>query len=268
MSEVWINDVDLTDYGFALGVNPDHQASPTFTDASIALIGAVGPTWAGEPTQAASRRITIAGNVRLASPAALLTAVDTLKQLAATGAVRIRLADRPTQEFRDARHVSFTAPPRAAILSNLAADISVVFECLDPLRYDVQPQGIALSTGRAALPQGTAATFPLIIVHGGGSSLTNPFLTYRSAAGDALQTFGITGVLGVNDYVIIDCLRARLIKSVAGVQTDTLAWFTGGDFFALRPADGYYELGQFPTLELSSSAGAPVGVAIYSKAWL
>lgn len=268
MSELWIDDVDLADFGFVIGANPNHQATPSFTDTSVPLLGAIGPTWAGEPVQAASRHIAISGNVRQSSSALLLSAVDSLKQLAMSGAKRLRFADHPDREFRDARTTDFIAPPRNAIFANVAADLSVAFECADPLAYDVNPQGVPLSTQRASLLLGTAPSFPLLLVHGGGGTLTNPTFTYRDAEGTAQQTFSCTVALGANDYLLIDCVRIAVTLSTAGVKTDGLSLWTSGDFLAFLPSDAWPDLSQWPTLELSATAGTPFGLATYSRAWL
>jgi phage-related protein len=268
MSEVWINDIDLADYGFILGADPKHASSPDFTDATAPLLGALGPTWLGEPVQAGSRKLLVSGYIVTASAALYRQNVDALKAIATSGAPRVRFADRPDQEFRDARVLSISVAPRAAILTNLAGDVTIAFDVADPLRYDVNPQGIALSPARASLPVGTAPSPPLIILHGGGASLTNPLLTYRNAAGDSQQTMGFTGVLGASDYLIVDCVQTQVTKSVSGAQSDALSWWTSGDFLTMRPTDGWWELSEYPTLELSASAGAPCGVATYARAWL
>lgn len=267
MSEVWINDVDLADYGFVLGVDPAHGASPDYTDASAPLLGAIGPTWLGEPTQAGARKLVVGGYYVAVSNTQYKAWTDYLKALASTGAVRIRFSDRSDQEFRDARLMGFRPVPRAAILTNLAADLQMTFDVADPLRYDVNPQWLGLSTSRTSLPIGTAPTFPLVIIHGGGASLTNPSWIYRNSVGDSAQTMGFTGVLGANDYLIVDCRRVQVTKSVAGTQSDALSWWTAGDFLVVRSADGSYELAEYPTLELAASAGTPVGTIAYARTW-
>lgn len=267
MSEAWIDDVDLADYGFVLGADPDHASTPDFADATAPLLGAVGPTWLGEPTQANSRRLLVSGHVKASDAATFRNALDYLKALATNGAVRLRFADRVDREFRDARLVSFKSSARAAILQNAAGDVAMTFECADPLRYDVSPQGIALSTARAALPIGTAPSFPLIVVHGNGATLSGITLTYRNAGGDSMQTMGFTGTLGTTDYLIIDCVKAQVTKSAGGVQSDALSWWTSGEFPVIRPADGWVELAQFPTLEISGT-GTPVGTCTYARGWM
>lgn len=267
MSEVWINDIDLGDYGFVLGADPDHASSPDFSDATAPLLGSVGPIWLGEPVQATARRLLVGGYVKQTSSATYLAAVDVLKGIATSGAVRVRFADRTTQEFRDGRLVSFKDSRRAAILANLAGDVAMTFEFADPIRYDVYPQGIALSTGRASLPIGTLPAFPVITIHGNGASLTNPTMSLRQANGDVHQSMGFTGTLGANDFLIVNCITTRITKSVSGTQSDATSWWTSGDFLSLRPADGSYELSEYPTLELGGT-GTPVGLCVYSRGWL
>lgn len=275
MSDAWINDIDLADYGFVMGQDAGHAESPQFSDPTAALLGALGPTWLMEPTQAAPRRLVVGGNVKASTAALYRAAIDQIKGIATQGAVRVRFADHTDQEFRDCRLVDFKAVPRAALLSNLAGDVVMTFEAADPLRYDVNPQGIPLSTSRAALPVGTAPSFPLIRIHGGGATVTGPIVaTMRNAAGDSVQTFTISttslsgGVLGANDYIDVDCARIRMLKSIGGTQTDATALWSSGDFFVIRPADASWELLEYPTLELSAAAGSPVGVCTYARAWL
>lgn len=267
MSEVWINDIDLGDYGFVLGADPDHASSPDFSDSTAPILGQLGPIWLGEPVQATSRRMLVGGFVKQSSTPTYLSAIDYLKALATSGAVRVRFADRPTQEFRDGRLVSFKDSRRAAILTNLAGDVAMTFEFADPLRYDVNPQGIALSTTRASLPIGTAPSFPVITIHGNGASLTNPTISLRQANGEVHQSMGFTGTLGASDYLIVNCVTTRVTKSVSGTQSDATSWWTSGDFLVLRPADGSYELSEYPTLELGGT-GTPVGLCTYCRNWL
>jgi phage-related protein len=268
MSEVWIDDVDLADYGFVLGADPKHLNSPAFSDATATVIGGIGQQWSGEPVSVAARQIVIAGNIRLASSATYLAAVESIKALLANGAKRLRFSDHTDQEYRDARLVSFTTLPKAAILSNLASDVSMTFDLDDPLRYDVNPQGIVLSSTRASCPMGTAPAFPLIYAHGNGASLTNLVITVRDVTGTVIQTMTFTNTIGASDYRIIDCAKAQVTKYTAGTAADGLSEWTSGDFPALRPADGAYAMSGSPTVELSSTTGTPGGLITYARAWL
>lgn len=268
MSEVWINDVDLADYGFVLSADPGHAAAPSLSDGSAPLIGSLGSVWTGQPVQAAPRRLLIAGHIIASSSAQFLTYADALKALATVGAPRIRFADRPTQEFRDARvSGDVQLAPRNAILSNVAGDFRAQFECVDPLRYDVQPQGIPLSTARAALPIGTGPSHTLIAVHGNGGTLSAITITIRNASGDVVQTMGLTVSLGANDYILIDSLKTAITLYTAGVASNALSAWTSGDFLLARSIDGWNELGQNPTIEVAGT-GTPGGLCTFARAWL
>jgi hypothetical protein len=266
MSEIWINDIDLADYNFVMGVDPKHGASATFSDASAAILGTVGPAWLGEATQAAARRIVVGGFFEAASLAQRLAWLDTLKALSTLGAVRLRFADRPDQEFVDARLVDFGPTPKAALLTNRATDLQITFELTDVLRYDVHPIGFALSTSRTVLPLGTGPCFANLSINGNGSSLSNFGWILRNAAGDPVQSQSFVGSLGANDRFVID-KRILLTLYTAGVASDGFSfWPPGnGDFLALLPTDAAYEQGGFPTIELTGT-GTPVGRITYKRA--
>lgn len=269
MSEVWIDDIDLADYGFVLGRDPGQDATPTMSDAVVTPAGGFGPLWAGEAVAVQSRTLVISGHMRVdAGASSYRSTVVALRALVSNGAKRIRFSDRTDQEFRDARMTQFAPAPAAAILSTNHAAISITFECADPARYDVNPQGLALSTTRVSCPMGDAPTYPLIVAHGNGAALTNLVITVRDASGTVVQTMTFTNTIGANDYRIIDCLRTQITKSVAGTQSDAQSEWTSGDFPVLRPADAVYAVSAWPTIELSSSTGTAVGVASYSRAWL
>lgn len=271
MSELYVNDIELYgSYGFTLGANPGHATGPSLSDPTATVLGQLGPVWAGEPTQAAPRKLTPSGFVSAASASALKSAIDNLKALCYSGAVRLRFPDRTDQEFRDCRCAGFEVTPRAALMANLGADVSMTFDVADPIRYDINPLGYALSTSRTSLPMGTAPCGNVMIVlHGGGASLTNPTVTLKNAAGDTLGTIGLTASIGANDYALLDVSRVMLTKSVAGTTSDGLSWWTSGDLgLVFRPADGWYEASAWPTVTLSSTGGTAQGLISYSRGWL
>ena len=83
-----------------------------------------------------------------------------------------------------------------------------------------------------------------------------------------MQTAGFTVSLGANDAIRIDCARGTVSKIASGVVTDALqaGYWTSGDYvLLLRPADGNPEMGVYPTVELSSSTGTPVGEITYTR---
>lgn len=279
--EVWINDVDLGDYGFTLGQLGDiatadrpsalastHKSAPDMADTLVTTIGAVGQIWSGEAVAVSPRKLTVGGYIGGTSQPDFVAKVANLKALVSGGAVRLRFADVPTQEYRDGRMLSFSASARTAILAGAQGDVSFALQFADPCQYDLIPQGIGLGAARAPLPTGTAPSFPVITINGNGAALVNPALTVRNAAGDVTQTLGLTGTIAAGDFLTIDCNRAMLNVSVSGVVSDAMTWWTSGDFLAVRPADGWNETGDSPTLELTASSGTPIGTAYYTRAYL
>lgn len=263
--EVWVNDIDLGDYGF-MGSPPirSFTDAPVLADPMVITQGWPGPLWAGEPTLAQVRTVLVNGKVIAASNAALLAAVDNLRALCEDGAVRLRFADRPTQEYRDARCKEFS-DSRRDLLLGLATELAIAFELANPQRFDMHPIGLGLSTSRIACPLGTAPSYPVILISGAGAAVTNPTITYRNAAGLVVQTMGFTGTIGANDFWRVDTTRAMITKSLAGTASDGISLWTGGDFPVLRPADAWFETTAWPTLELSASAGTPVGTVVYAR---
>lgn len=269
--EIWVNDIDLGDYGFyASEGTKGHADSPEIQNLSVATQGWPGQIWAGEAVLGAQRILTIGGHISAATNAALLSALDNIKAIVQDGAVRIRTSDRPTQEYRDARCKTFADARRAALFTGVATDLTLGFELATPQRFDINPLGYALSTARTSCPLGTAPSRPVIILSTGGSAtaVVNPVITVRDQNGNPLQTMGFTGSIAQNDFWRIDSLRALITKSIAGTASDGSSLWTSGDFPVLRPSDAWYELAAWPTVELSSSSGTPVGMIDYSRQWL
>lgn len=269
--EIWVNDVDLSDFGFmASPVTKAWGDSPDLTNPSLATQGWPGPLWAGEPTLAQSRLLTIGGRIHTSPNAALLAAIDNMKALCQDGAVRLRFGDRPTQEYRGARCKAFSDTRYPTVFRGLDVDIAVVFELATPQRFDINPLGYALSTSRVSCPMGTAPSRPVVVLSTGGSAtaVVNPVITVRSYGGEIIATMGFTGSIAQNDFWRIDMVRAQVTKSLAGVASDGISLWTSGDFFTLRPADAWYQLSLWPTVELSSSSGTPVGTISYTRQYL
>lgn len=284
MTEVLINDVDLFDYAWTIGQVGDisttgktsalansQSSSPAMSDALVTLLGQLGQTWGGEPVQAAARSLTFGGFILGTSQADYLAKVDAMKALLSNGAVRVRFADRPTQEFRDARLLQFAANPRAAFLSNLAGDVSFSLQFADPLRYDVTAQIVQLGVNRQPLPVGTAPSFPLLWISSEGSTGTETItINLRNAAGDIVQTMALTYAPSSGDYIIIDCSRIRIRKALAGgAEADGLSLWSSGDFLVIRPGDASFDISKYATIDMSVSGAVPFsGFITYCRAWL
>lgn len=265
---IWINEVDLGDLGFALSVGTQgHADAPELTAVEVTTAAWPGPMFAAEPTVATSRRLTIAGNLRQSTLALLVAAEDALKALAEDGAVRIRFRDRLDQEFRDARCTKCAIQRRGALFG-VSADVVLEFALALPVRVRREPDGYALSSVRTPCPIGTAPSAPVLIVHGGGASLTNPTVTVRNAAGDVVQTMGFTVTLGATEYLRIDSARGFVTRVAAGAPTDGASTYASGDFPLLRPSDAWAAFSAWPTIELGAASGTPLGTILYSRHYL
>lgn len=269
--EIWVNDIDLGDYAFtASPVTKAWGDAPDLASPSVMTQGWPGPIWAGEPTLAQQRTLIVGGRIVSTSNALLLAAIDNMKAVCQDGAVRLRFADRPTQEYRDARCKSFPDTRNPNVLGGLSTDLAIQFELATPQRFDVNALGYALSTSRLSCPLGTAPSKPVIVLSTGGSAtaVVNPVITIRDAGGNVVQTMGFTGSIAQNDFWRIDAFRAQVTKSVAGTTSDGASLWTSGDYPVLRPADGWFESSAWSTIELSSSSGTAVGTITYTRQWL
>jgi len=112
------------------------------------------------------------------------------------------------------------------------------------------------------MPLGTAPVAPVIQIMG---AVTNPVLTYRSAAGAALAAITFTIALAGTDYLEIDCGTWRVEKIVSGTRSDAYSVYAGqaDNLPLLDPADGLQVYGSYPTLEVSGGSG----LALYPRMW-
>lgn len=270
MPELYLDDIDVADYGAVLSEETrGHASSPSLSDVAVPVGEWPGIRWSGEPTVTTQRTLTVGLNVSATSNANLVAALDKLKALATDGTKRLRFADRTDQEYRGASCREFRVTPRGALFG-VGANVSLDFSLDDPARHRVNPDGYALSAARTPCPTGTAPSRLVLLLHGGGASLTNPVATLRNAAGKPVQTMGFTVSLGANDFLRIDSERATITKVASGTASDGLAagYWTSGDFLLLRPTDGWFEAAAWPSIALSASSGTPAGFVTYTRRYL
>ena len=212
----------------------------------------------------------ISGIIMAASQSAAMTALDGLRNLVSNGEVRIRTT-YASDRWVYAMCESFAgAPFNKSVIDGYIA-VQLLFTVAEGAAVRVAPDGIALSTTRVACPIGTAASYPVILIHGGGAVFTNPTITVRNAGGDIVQTMSMVFSGGANDVLRVDCARAQVDKISAGVVTDGLSYATlsgSSDFPILRPYDGWVETATYPTVELSSVTGTVSGRITYSRRYL
>jgi len=210
---------------------------------------------------------TIKGHIKQATMAAALPYLDNLRALLGQGEVRVRTAYAPDRYCLALCEATDGGPSNANVLDG-QVNVILKFVVSEGVARRLNPDGYALTTGRTAVPIGTAAVAPVLLVHGGGATLTNPTVTVRNAAGDVVQTMGFTVSLGANDALRIDTARCFVSKISAGVITDGISLWTSGDFPLLRPYDGWVENAVYPTVELSASAGTAQGEITYTRRYL
>lgn len=210
----------------------------------------------------------VKGIITTASVSTALTALDALRNLVLSGGEVAIRSSYATDRQCLAVCTQFDGVAYQTQAINGLVAVTMTFSVAEGVAVRLQPDGYALTTTRVACPIGTAESRPVILVHGGGAAMTNPVITIRNAAGDSVQTAGFTVSLGANDALRIDCARGSVSKIAAGVITDGLAasYWTSGDYvLVLRPADGWVESAVYPSVELSSSTGTPVGEISYSR---
>ncbi len=210
---------------------------------------------------------TIKGIINATTAALGLTALDTLREVLAFGEVSVR-----TTFASDRECYAFCTDLSAVQQNPSVIDgkwiVSMSFTVKDGVAKRRQPDGYALTTSRTSCPVGTAESRPIITVHGGGASLTNPTITGRNAAGDSVWTMGFVTVIGATAALRVDCTRMSVSLITAGVITDALSLWQTGDFPVLRAFDSFASLGAYGTVELSSTGGTALGLISYTRAYV
>ena len=196
-----------------------------------------------------------------------LAKLDALKGLCSQGEVAVRFSyapDRYCLAILDSNDgVGFVPQSIDGVIA-----VSLSFLVKDGVAYRTNWDGYTLSTTRVACPIGTAVSYPVVTVHGGGVAFTNPVVTVRNAAGDVVQTHGFTFSGGADDALIIDAARSRISKSAAGTITAGESYWTSGDYVLLRPCDGWPESAAYPTVEVSSATGTAQGHIVYQRRYV
>lgn len=265
---VWINERDVaTDFAFAVTGLSGWPGGLGAAPRSNPLLG--GPEMHGailDPRLMTRQpgRASLSGIILGTSTATALAYLDALKQLCGEGEVAVRTAyatERYVLAILD-QHDGVAYMPSAL---NGLVSVTLTFSVKDGCAFRVTPDGLGLSTARTSCPIGTVVSAPVITIHGGGAVFTNPTITVRNAAGDSVQTMGMTFSGGADDALIIDSARARISKSASGTITDGASYWTSGDFCLLRPCDGWVESEAYPSIELSSATGTAQGSVVYVR---
>jgi phage-related protein len=270
----YLNDRDVeTDFSFHVMAMQGWPGNLGSAPRDVALLE--GPEMSGgliDPRLLRQRagRATLVGRVDTSTVAGTLAAIDALRAVLSEGEIRVRTAFAPDR-YCLATLETHDGDLYIAEMLNGQARVTLTFTVKDGVAWRNVPDGYGLSTARVTTPIGTWKTYPDILIHGGGGTLANPTVKVRNSAGDIVQTMGFStatlggGVLGASDFLFIDCSRATVTKSLAGVQSDAISLWNAGDFPVLKPSDGWVEIAAYPSMELSATAGTPQGFVSYRR---
>ena len=267
---LWINGRDLaTDFSFAATATAGWPGNLSAAKRTAPVLS--GPEMQGgiyDPRLIARQaaQASLSGIIMGSSLADALTKSDALRGLVMQVEVTLRTG-YATDRYCLALCTDYAGVPFNPGVLDGVVSVAMTFTVKDGLAWRTVPDGVSLSTARATCPIGTAESYPVITIHGGGATVSNPVVTLRNAGGDVVQTHSFTISGGADDALIIDSARSRITKSAAGTLTDGWTYCTpgSGDFVLLRPADGNPELAAYPTVELSSATGTMVGSIAYSR---
>ena len=266
---LYINDFDPTRLGFVLGNVVDNLRSGlSFPDRTTNLPGRVGTIALARTFESAPRMLTIEGTLQATSAAQLDANNDALKARCYDGLVQLRFSDNYEKEYLaycQGYNVSRPNPvlPRGGRIFTMTVRLQML--CQDPLAYDRQGSVIGLSTSPQQVPLGNAPSQPQLTVS--GPTTVGLQLVYKDHMGVQQATIQLSSTLTLDStqMAIIDCELSTIYTStgknlVGGLSTDST-------FFALDFQDGGGSTGPWPTVEISSPAGA-VGQALYKRAYL
>lgn len=150
-----------------------------------------------------------------------------------TGDVELRFGDAPWKAITGARAsdtVAGISPTTPFAIEHLRYGVEIVCD-EDPMKYDVTETALAFSTN-TQVPVGDADHGGVIRITG---AATNPTVTYKDAAGNTIQTLGLTISIAGGDWVEIDLDDLTITKSVSGVTSSAVDTWTSGNFFRIDP---------------------------------
>lgn len=270
---LFLNDRDVeTDFSFYVSTLAGWPGNLARAPRTVPLL--TGPEMSGaivDPrliTRSAATA-TASGMVLTANETDARDTLDRLRELLNVGEVAVRTLYAPDRQCL-AICSGFDGSAHVPEVLDGDVNLSLTFVVPSGVAERRAPDGYALSTSAVACPTGTAESYPVIVVHGNGSSLTNPVLQIRNAGGVVVMAMGFTVVLGSTAALRIDCARASASIITAGVVSDALAagYWTSGDFPVLRPYDATVADARYPTIELSVSGGTPVGCITYTRRYV
>lgn len=216
-------------------------------------------------TRLAARSITLTIDVRPALMTHRPGVLDAITRRLA-GVLEIVRDDAPDRAWYGVLQ-STKADVPAGNLVNPLTILDLTFLVPDPRRIDRETQLRTLSATPVACPTGTGASAPRVRLFGAATPVVNPSIVLRSPGGEILSTLSLTGSLGANTWLDVDCATEWLHLWSSGTRTSALAWLAGGAFPILDGDDAAGPAGPFPTLALGSTSGTPTGVVLWRRSY-
>lgn len=246
---------------------------------SLMLEGHVAPilpTWEAVPlAQGASvltptarlsaRRLRITVDLR---PATLVDRVATQDALAGrlAGGLRIATTDAPDRVWYATLAQVAVEMPAGPVVNPLCV-VDLDFTLHDARRGDLETQLRALSATPVACPTGTGVSAPTITLFGAATAVVDPVVTLARFDGEPVAALTLTGSLGTNTWLEIDCATEWIWLYTAGVKTNALPYLDSGVFPLLAREDAAGVDGPYPLLSLSSASGTPTGLVAWRRTW-
>lgn len=274
---VEVNGVPLTEYGVTVTGVTGHHAVPIAPSPSVPIPRRYGARVTGARPALPPRRLTVAGLLEAASPAAFDAARDALLW---------QLSGRAGTTDGDAVTVAIAAAPGATIdrafVAQLTGDttierfnggavsrfarVALTFECLDPRAFALFPTTVSgLSASVSALDLGTAESDPVYSLAGPLLGDVDLYYLDGTAATQGFLRVTVPGspTVSAGHVLEVDMAAATVVHVHGGVRTPHPEWVTLGDFFRFDPGDAG-GIGPTPpgTLVINAS-----GSVTYAKAW-
>lgn len=271
---------DAADLTWTGDLDPAVAAPPTRASIGFGerLTGAVGVV--------AARTLTVELLVQAASPAALEVANDLLVATCAGGATgvssaAVALALVPDGGGNGRQWTGYLAAQTRVTRGDPVGGAvwmraTLVFHLPDPRAVDTTPTVVSLVNNTLTpAPLGTVTVRPVVaLAHGAFVPLGVVSLVVQPFGGGAnlarLDVSATATQVAAGETVEVDCEAQSVVHvSATGVRAPQNGWLTGGDFFALDPADA---IGGNPSCLGIATGGATGGgggtaTATYRRAW-
>jgi hypothetical protein len=240
------------------------RSDPPRQRQGVTVPGVPGQIVRGQLPEIPPRRLVVRGVVFSTSGASAQQNVEQIQALCRFGSAErtliLTVMDRVGQQIIVTCDAFEVGAPAAQFVAR-ELPVEITFTAWDPFWYDAADTTVPNIGGQQALPQGTAPTWPLIVL---GNTWTNPVLTLRDSAGVTVATLGFTVAFGPGSSFEIDMAK----KTVRLGGVNNIHTITSGNFFEVDVnVIGNFRSSQWPSIQVSGAGGGATGWAQYKKAW-